>query len=142
MASRALRLFSIISQPKTLRSVALILKSILCGLKASQAFWRQKEAEQGEDVQKYHREDMHLSMALRGIEALVSIVRTEDWNRTLFRMMLVSFWIALTLLKCRIARVQIAARRLLRTTLQHRPWLVYLFGQAKHADGTKLKKGS
>eukprot|EP01083_Nonionella_stella_P231787 818263_1 len=63
---------------KDLRSLALILKSILCGLKASHAFWRQKEAEQGEDVQTYHREDMHLSMPLRGIEAF-SIVRTEDW---------------------------------------------------------------
>ena len=31
---------------------------------------------------------------------------------------------------------------MLRTTLQHRPWLVYLFGQAKNADGTNLKKGS
>lgn len=110
MASRALRLFSIISQPKTLRSVTLILKSILCGLKASEQFWRTKEAQE-ENIQKYGQEDMHLSMAIRGIEALVSIVRTEDWNRTLFRMMLVSFWIALSLLQCRIARVQIAARR-------------------------------
>eukprot|EP00485_Elphidium_margaritaceum_P002536 CAMPEP_0202694492 /NCGR_PEP_ID=MMETSP1385-20130828/8341_1 /ASSEMBLY_ACC=CAM_ASM_000861 /TAXON_ID=933848 /ORGANISM="Elphidium margaritaceum" /LENGTH=3200 /DNA_ID=CAMNT_0049350349 /DNA_START=31 /DNA_END=9633 /DNA_ORIENTATION=+ len=141
MASRALRLFCIISEPKTVRSVSMILKSILTGLRASEQFWRRKELEE-DGVQKYSQEDMHLSMAIRGIEALVAMVRTEEWNRTLFRMMLVAFWIALSLLQCRIARIQIAARRLLRTTLQHRPWLVYLFGQAKNADGSNLKKGS
>ena len=88
----------------------MILKSIITGLNASQQFWRHKEME--EDITtKYDVEDVHLSMAINGIEALVSIVRTEEWNRTLFRMMLVAFWIALSLLHCRIARVQIAARR-------------------------------
>ena len=83
-AARSLRLFAIFSKPKSLRSVVMILKAILIGLHGSQQFWAKDPK-----ATHYMREDMHLSLAIRGIEALISLVSTQEWSRQLFRMMLV-----------------------------------------------------
>ena len=134
-SSRALKLFAIISRPKSLRSVHLILKVILRGLIASQKRWQEAPKDE-----QYSKEDIHLSMSIRGIEALVSLVHTEDWNRTLFRMMLVSFWISIALLHSRVAKIQIAARKLLRAVLAHKGFFLYLFGHSKNATGKNKGK--
>ncbi|ETO09402.1 hypothetical protein RFI_27977 [Reticulomyxa filosa] len=138
MASRALRLYCIIGEPLTLKVVSLVLQTIIRGLKTSQKFWSTYPPEQ-----RYSRADNDILLAIRGIETLTVIVQTKkEWSKSLFRVILVIFWIALSLLQCRVATVQVASRKLLHHIMTHKKWITWLFQHSKTSDGTRVRKDS
>ncbi|ETO17049.1 hypothetical protein RFI_20283 [Reticulomyxa filosa] len=123
IASRALRLYCIVTEPLTLKVVIMVLQTIVRGLKGSQKFWNSYPVEQ-----RYARADNDILLAVRGIETLTVIVQTKkEWSKSLFRIILIIFWVALSLLQCRIAAIQIAARKVLSVYVHIIYVHIYLF---------------
>ncbi|ETO12189.1 hypothetical protein RFI_25192 [Reticulomyxa filosa] len=140
IASRALRLYCIVAEPLTLKVVTMILQTIIRGLKASETFWSSQPPEQ-----RYMRADNDLLLAVRAIETLTIIVQTKkEWSKSLFRVILVIFWVALSLLQLLQEELRLffflkKKKKNVDTTAQ---WITWLFQHAKNADGTRIRKDS
>ncbi|ETO04375.1 hypothetical protein RFI_33022, partial [Reticulomyxa filosa] len=106
-ASHALRLYCMVLEPFTLKAVAMLVQLIIRGLQLSQNVWDTYPREK-----RHARADPDILLVVRGVEALTVMLQAKkEWSKPIFRVVLVIFWVALTLLQCKIAVVQNASRK-------------------------------